>query len=84
MQEGTKGTWMDHEIDRYFKGRKRLAEMMDVDDPESLSDDDIAVSVYIYMERFNNVTCWTSCVLHGSVVISCDCRMLLVTFCQHV
>ena len=55
MQEDTNETWMDREIDLYFKGRKRLAEMMDVDHPESFSDDDIAVSVYMYMERLNEV-----------------------------
>ena len=46
---------MDCEVDLYFKGRKRLAEMMDVDHPESFSDDDIAVSVYMYMERLSEV-----------------------------
>ena len=36
--------WMQRQLDLYFKGRKRLAEMMGVAQPESLSDDDIAVS----------------------------------------
>jgi hypothetical protein len=40
---------MERELDRYLKGRKRLAEMMDVDHPESFSDDDIAVSLYMAM-----------------------------------
>lgn len=44
MEEGGKETLMERELDRYLKGRKRLAEMMDVDHPESFSDDDIAVS----------------------------------------
>ena len=44
MEEGRKETLMERELDRYLKGRKRLAEMMDVDHSESFSDDDIAVS----------------------------------------
>ena len=45
VQEGDGETWMERELDLYLKGRKRLAEMMDVDNPESFSDDDIAVSL---------------------------------------
>ena len=53
----TRHGWIvEVEVDLYFKpGRKRLAEMMDVDHPESFSDDDIAVSVYMYMERLSEV-----------------------------
>ena len=50
MEEGRKETLMERELDRYLKGRKRLAEMMDVDHSESFSDDDIAVSsLHMYM-----------------------------------
>ena len=35
---------MQRELDLYFKGRKRLAEMMDVPQPDSFTDKDMAVS----------------------------------------
>ena len=39
---------MQRELSLYYKGRKRLAEMMDVAQPDSFSDDDIAVSIQFY------------------------------------
>lgn len=50
VEEGNEETWMEHELDLYLKGRKRLAEMMGVNHPETFSDDDIAVSVYMHRD----------------------------------
>lgn len=71
MQGDTKETWTERELDLYFKGRKRLAEMMDVDHPEIFSDDDIAVSVYMYMERLSEVISPALSIIYDICTVSC-------------
>lgn len=45
-EDHTTEPWMQHELETYFKARKRLAEMVGAD-PNTFSESDIAVSCWV-------------------------------------